>query len=184
MGDEKMTDAAYAGDDHMTAAIPRIDLRRLTSLLVAGAFATIAFDLFGETISPLLGGIVPGMGSKLAPTPLATQALSVIFDTPGQTISAFGLGFAVHWMTGLLAYPVGWAYVAQPLARRVAPGLPWWAAAALYGVALWVFALYVMAHLVAGNPAFLGFTGITWTALWGHVLFALVAAAIWRRREG
>jgi hypothetical protein len=39
-----------------------------------------------------------------------------------------------------------------------------------------------MAHLVAGNPAFLGFTGITWVALVGHVLFALVAAWVvaWR----
>ena len=55
----------------------------------------------------------------------------------------------------------------------------------LYGVLLWVFALYVMAHLIAGNPPFLGFTGITWVALVGHVLFALVAAAIvrWRDRE-
>jgi hypothetical protein len=33
-----------------------------------------------------------------------------------------------------------------------------------------------MAHLIAGNPAFLGFTGITWVALAGHVLFAVVAA--------
>ncbi|MEM7644452.1 MAG: hypothetical protein AAF366_18290, partial [Pseudomonadota bacterium] len=43
---------------------------------------------------------------------------------------------------------------------------------------LWIFALYVMAHLVAGMPAFLGFTGITWVALWGHVLFGVVAALV------
>jgi hypothetical protein len=49
-----------------------------------------------------------------------------------------------------------------------------------YGVALWIFALYIMAHLIAGNPAFLGFTGITWVALAGHVLFAVVAALAYR----
>lgn len=53
----------------------------------------------------------------------------------------------------------------------------------LYAVALWVFALYVIAHLVAGNPAFLGFGGITWVALAGHVLFTLVAAGVVRWRE-
>ena len=46
------------------------------------------------------------------------------------------------------------------------------------GVALWVFALYVMAHLVTGNKPFLGFTGSTWVALWGHIVYALVAAGI------
>jgi hypothetical protein len=35
-----------------------------------------------------------------------------------------------------------------------------------------------MAHLVAGMPAFLGFTGMTSIALWGHVLYAAVAAGI------
>jgi hypothetical protein len=35
---------------------------------------------------------------------------------------------------------------------------------------------------IAGNPPLLGFTGITWVALAGHVLFALVAAAMMRWR--
>ena len=34
------------------------------------------------------------------------------------------------------------------------------------------------------QPAFLGFTGITWAALAGHVLFAIVAAMVVRWREG
>ena len=41
-----------------------------------------------------------------------------------------------------------------------------------------MFALYVMAHLVTGNKPFLGWTGITWVALWGHIIYALVAATI------
>jgi len=62
--------------------------------------------------------------------------------------------------------------------------VPWLASAVLYGVILWVFALYFMAHLIAGNAAFLGWTGITWVALVGHVVFAVVAAIVVRVREG
>lgn len=86
----------------------------------------------------------------------------------------------------MVAYPLGWMVLARPIARTLAPGLGWAVPAVLYGVLLWIFALYVMAHLVAGNPAFLGFTGITWVALVGHVLFALVAAWVvaWRDSTG
>ena len=42
--------------------------------------------------------------------------------------------------------------------------------------------LYVMAHLVAGNPAFLGFIQLTWVALVGHILFAWVIAFVVRLR--
>lgn len=161
------------------AAFPTLDARALAALAVAGAFATLAFDLFGQTLSPLLRDVVPTLGAKLAPTPLANAVIAKL--TGLQGVGKLGLGHGVHVLTGVLAYPLAWALIARPLARRVAPWLPEMAAAALYGVALWVFALYGMAHLIAGNPPFLGFTGITWVALYGHVLYALVAAAIWRR---
>ena len=53
----------------------------------------------------------------------------------------------------------------------------------IYGVVLWVFALYVMAHLVAGNSAFLGWGGITWVALWGHIIYGLVVAWVAESRR-
>ncbi|MGF1529332.1 MAG: hypothetical protein ACFCBW_21500, partial [Candidatus Competibacterales bacterium] len=74
--------------------------------------------------------------------------------------------------------------VARPLARTVTPWLHEFLVAVVYGVVLWVFALYVMAHLVAGNPPFLGFAQIAWVALVGHILFALVAAWVIAWREG
>jgi len=40
--------------------------------------------------------------------------------------------------------------------------------------------MFFLAHLIARLPAFLGFTGIIWVALVGHVLFAFVAAAVVR----
>ncbi|MEM1266106.1 MAG: hypothetical protein AAGI50_08835 [Pseudomonadota bacterium] len=153
------------------------DLRATAAaVLTAGAAATIAFDLFGQTISPLLS-FLPTLGAKLAPVPLAQSVLSTVTGIPGQDLAREGIPYGLHILTGLVAYPLGWLAVREGLARTL-PGLHWSAGAVGYGVLLWVFALYGMAHLVAGNPAFLGFTGITWVALWGHVVFALTAAAV------
>lgn len=134
------------------------------TILVAGALATIAFDLFGLGIAPALGF------ANLAPVGLANSTLRAIFGapwTPGAEI--------VHYITGLIVYPLGWLLIMRPLWRLGAPGLHWSVAAAIYGVGLWIFAMFGMAWLVADLPFFLGFTGITWVALAGHVLFALVA---------
>ena len=150
----------------MTDSLPRT----LWAVLVAGALATVAFDLFGQGLSPLAGF------ATLAPVGLAQATIKAVTG-----IGSKPLAETLHIVTGLLAYPLGYHLVARPIAARVTPWLHWSAVAAAYGVGLWVFALYVMAHLVAGNAPFLGFTGITWVALWGHVLFALVAAAVLER---
>ena len=144
----------------------------LVTMLVAGAVATVAFDFFGQSLSPLLGF------ATLAPVPLATQVVQVLTGVAAEPWGQF-----LHYLAGLVAYPVGWMVV-EVLRKRYAPSLNWLLAAILYGVALWVFALLVMASWIAGNPPFLGFTGITWVALFGHVLFAVVAAVVVRRRDG
>jgi hypothetical protein len=144
------------------------------TVLAAGAFATIAFDAFGQGLAPMFGF------AKLAPVGLANGTIKTLF---GATTS--GAGDLLHYIVGLIGYPLGWLLVARPLADRVVPGMPKGLVAAGYGVGLWVFALYVMAHLIVGMPAFLGFTGITWVALVGHVLYALVFVAAYeglRRR--
>ena len=136
-------------------------------VLTAGAFATIAFDVFGQALSPLFGY------AKLAPVGLAGASIKAIFGANPP-----GAAYLLHALTGLVFYAVGWFAVARPIQQMVMPRLHWSVTAVAYGVALWVFALYVMAHLVTGNKPFLGFTGITWVALWGHIVYALVAAAI------
>lgn len=150
---------------------PALTLRTALTILFAGSVATVAFDLFGQALSPMLGF------ANLAPVPLATQTWQVVF---GEALKPGG--HLLHYVAGLLAYPIGWMFVWRPLVERVAPQLPWLLSATLYGIALWVFALFVMAYLVAGNPPFLGFTGITWVALVGHVLFAVAAAWVERIR--
>lgn len=145
--------------------IPAISVNTVLSVLVAGALATAAFDLAGQVISPLTGN------SALAPVGLAQGTWKTVF---GEASKAHG--YMLHLIAGLIAYPAGWMFAWQPLQRKVAPGLPWAASAAVYGVVLWIFALYVMAHLVVGMPAFLNFSNIAWVALVGHVVFAVVAA--------
>ncbi|MEM9796004.1 MAG: hypothetical protein AAF919_05925 [Pseudomonadota bacterium] len=137
------------------------------TILIAGALATIAFDLFGQGLSPLAGF------AKLAPVGLAQATLSKVFGAAPS-----GAAYTLHMLTGLIAYPLGYLLVARPIAAKVTPWLHWSLVSVAYGVGLWIFALYVMAHLVAGNAPFLGFTGITWVALWGHILFAAVAAVV------
>ena len=141
------------------------------TVLTSGAFATLAFDVFGQALSPLFGF------AKLAPVPLAGATINTVFGA-----NPSGAAYLLHAMTRLVFYAVGWALVARPLQRAVMPNLPWFVTAAVYGVVLWVFALYVMAHLVVGNKPFLGWGGITWVALWGHIVYALVAGWIMEAR--
>jgi hypothetical protein len=158
-----MTAATFVDD----ALHGRSPARFLTVMGVAGALSTVAFDFFGQALSPGLGF------AGLAPVPLATQVWQVLTGVAFEPAGHF-----LHYVAGMVAYPLGWMAVAEPLRRRHAPALPWRVAALIYGVALWVFALFVMAHLIAGNPPFLGFTGIAWVALIGHVLFAVVTAEV------
>lgn len=153
--------------------MPELNLKTLWTLVLSGSVATIAFDFFGQSLSPMLGF------ANLAPVPLANNVIRVLFG------EAYGPGaHFLHYLAGIVAYPVGWLFIARPIAVKVMPSLHWFVVSVVYGVALWVFALYVMAHLIAGNPAFLNFTGITWVALVGHVVFAVVAAVVvnWRER--
>ena len=166
-----------------TGIWPAIDAHLITTILFAGAAATVAFDLFGQFVSPLLKGIAsPWLGAKLAPVPLAQAVLAKITGIPGKELSSLGIPYGLHILTGLIAYPLGWLMVVRPIWQRVAPGLHWSLPAVAYGIALWVFALYFMAHLVAGNAPFLGFGSITWVALWGHIVFAVVAAGVIQAR--
>lgn len=141
----------------------------LLLLALAGLAATIAFDLFGQWLSPTLGF------ARLAPEPLATQSIQALF---GPFEGAARTATIVHWVTGIVVYPIGYSFIAMPIARAIVPSIPWIVVAVAYGVVLWVFALYIMAHLVAGNPPFLGFTGITWVALIGHIGYAVVLGAL------
>lgn len=147
-------------------AFPTISFDTIALILLAGAAGTLAFDLFGRALAPILGF------ASLAPVGLARAFLGTLGLPNGAPY-----GHLMHlFFVGAIAYPVGWLFIARPAIARVVPNLHWVLASSLYGFGLWVFAIGGIAT-VAGNPPFLNFTGITWVALAGHVVYGVVAAA-------
>lgn len=138
-------------------------------MLIGGALALAAFDAFGQIYSPKAGY------PKLAPVPLATQSLGVLL---GEEFKQYGQ--YAHYAMGILGYPLGYVLLARPISRMIAPNLHWWVTGIVFGVVIWAFALYVMAHIVSGNPPFLGFGQLTWVALVGHIVYGLALAAVMR----
>jgi hypothetical protein len=155
--------------DRAIAATPPLSAATLGAMFVAGAFATVVFDLWGQIVSPGLGF------ANLSPHGLARSLLGS-FGLPNGDFA----GYFVHfYLVGLIGYPVGWLFVFRPVWRRVTGDTGWLAASAVYGFGLWVFAIGGITA-IAGLPFFLNFTGITWVALIGHVLYGVALAAALR----
>jgi hypothetical protein len=148
---------------------PHLSGTLVLSALLAGLAADLAWEVWARGITPFW------VGGPLEPAALVQS----VFGLQSRFLAEL-----IHLAVGVLFYPLGYLYVARPLARLVTPFLPWWAVGLGFGVGLWVFALYVMAHLAAGLPAFLGFIPLTWASLVGHLIFGLVTASVIRLREG
>jgi len=149
---------------------PVVALPTLLTALLAGAAADITWEVWARYITPIF------VGGPLQPAALV------------QSVFGFQNWFwaeLIHGVVGVVFYPLGYLFVARPIARVVTPFLPWWVVGIGFGLGLWVFALYVMAHLIAGLPAFLGFIPLAWASCAGHALFGIVTAAVvrWRERD-
>ena len=148
--------------------IPQINVDTLGLMLISGMVATMAFDLWGQVISPGLGF------ANLSPHGLAKS----LFGALGLPNGDFAGYFMHFYLVGLIGYPVGWLFIFRPLWNRVVgPAGGWFLPAAVYGFGLWVFAIGGITA-IAGLPFFLGFTGITWVALVGHVAYGIVMVAV------
>lgn len=144
-------------------------------MFISGCFATMAFDLWGQVISPGLGF------ANLSPHGLAKS----LFGALGLPNGDFAGYFMHFYLVGLIGYPVGWLFIFRPVWTRViGNSMHWIAPAAVYGFGLWVFAIGGITA-IAGLPFFLNFTGITWVALVGHVLYGvvMVAVMVWLTRS-
>lgn len=139
------------------------------TILLAGLAAEVIWEIWARLITPLW------VGGPLEPAAL----IQSVFGFNNWPLAEF-----IHFLVGLVAYPFGYVFIAKPIARSFFPFLPWWIVALGYGAGLWVFALYIMAHLVAGLPAFLGFIPLTWASLVGHLLFGLAVGTVVRLRHG
>jgi len=147
---------------------PQLTAALVGQMFIAGAIATMAFDLWGQVISPGIGL------ATLSPHGLARGLLGTL-GLPNSNYA----GYFVHfYLVGLIAYPVGWLVVFKPIWDQVMNGAGGWIVpSAIYGFGLWVFAIGGITA-IAGMPVFLGFTGITWVALVGHVLYGIVLGAV------
>ena len=148
---------------------PALNVQTLGLMFIAGFFATNAFDLWGQMISPALGF------ANLSPHGLAKSLLGSLGLPKGDFA-----GYFVHfYLVGLIGYPVGWLFIFKPIWERVLGDTHWLIPSAIYGFGLWVFAIGGITA-IAGLPFFLGFTGIAWVALVGHVLYGIVMVAVMR----
>ena len=150
------------------ATFPPLTVATLGLMFISGVVATIAFDTWGQLISPALGF------ANLSPHGLAKSLLGAL-GLPNNDFA----GYFVHfYLVGLIGYPIGWLFVFRPVWNAVVGGnVIWLVPALIYGFGLWVFAIGGITA-IAGLPIFLGFTGITWVALVGHVLYGVVMVAV------
>lgn len=143
--------------------LPAMNVRTLGLMFVAGFVATVAFDLWGQLISPALGF------ANLSPQGLAKSLLGSLGLPNGDFA-----GYFVHfYLVGLIGYPIGWLFVFNPVWQRIIGQTNSFLLSAVYGFGLWVFAIGGITA-IAGLPFFLNFTGIAWVALVGHVLYGIV----------
>jgi hypothetical protein len=139
------------------------------TVLLAGLAAEAVWEIWARLLTPLW------VGGPLEPAALVQDVFGLKSRFQGEII---------HFLVGLIGYPLGYLLVAEPVARRIVPWMPWWLVALGYGTGLWVFALYIMAHLVAGHPPFLGFIPLTWASLVGHLAFAVALVRVVEARKG
>jgi hypothetical protein len=144
---------------------PTIDPGLVKAALAAGLAADIAWEIWARAITPLL------VGGPLEPAALVQS----VFGFDNLLIAE-----VIHAIVGIVFYPIGFLFIARPLQRMLLPGLPLIVTAIGFGIGLWVFALFVMAHLFAGLPPFLGFIPLAWASLAGHLVFGITVAFVIR----
>ena len=163
-----MTTSTTATALDLKLHFPTLSQATLVTALLAGFAADVTWEVWARVVTPLF------VGGPLEPAALVQSVFG---------FQSWLAGEAIHIITGLVFYPLGYLFIARPIARVVVPFLPWWVVGIGFGIGLWVFALYIMAHLIAGLPAFLGFIPLAWASLVGHAIFGLVTATVVRWRE-
>lgn len=138
------------------------------AIVLSGLAADITWEIWARVFTPLW------VGGPLEPAGLVQSVFG--FSNP---LAAE----AIHAIVGIIFYPIGYLFIARPLQRLIFPKLPLLLTGIGFGTGLWIFALYVMAHLFAGLPPFLGFITLTWASLIGHILFGIVVAFVVRALE-
>ena len=153
-----------------SSLFPPLTARIIATALMAGLASDLTWEFWARVLTPLM----PGVDGPLEPAALVQSVFGLQSRFAGEVI---------HFVVGVAFYPLGYLYVARPLQRLIIPGVPWFLTALGFGAGLFVFALYIMAHLIAGFPAFLGWVPLAWCSLFGHLLFGLITGFVVLMRE-
>ena len=89
--------------------------------LIAGIAADLTWEFWARVITPFL----PGVGGPLEPAALVQS----VFGLDSRFVAEL-----IHLVVGFVFYPLGYLFVARPLANAILPSLPWWLVAAGFGV--------------------------------------------------
>ena len=95
----------------------------ILTVLFAGALATVIFDFWGPSLSPILGF------AELSTIKLPATMIEVVFGA-----APTGVPELVHYITGLILYPLGWLLVVRPMWKAILPSLHWTIPAVLQSV--------------------------------------------------
>jgi hypothetical protein len=143
-----------------TSAPARLSNEFMIRAAVIGLSGLVAWEVFARVLAPLW------LRESLDPNALIEMAIGIT----GWKAEA------VHLLTAVVMFPLAYILVYRPIVTRVMPGMPWPVLGALYGVGLWIVAMYGVASLVAGMPPFLGFQTVAWASLVGHLALAIAIA--------
>lgn len=153
---------------HREPVFPTTSARLLATIVLAGLAADLAWEFWARVVTPML------VGGPLEPAALVQS----VFGFRNRLLAEL-----IHAIVGVVFYPIGYLFIARPLQRLILPALPLILTALGFGTGLWIFALYIMAHLFAGLPPFLGFIPLAWASLAGHLVFGVVVAYVVEWRE-
>jgi hypothetical protein len=141
----------------------------LGRLCLGGFVGLMAWEAFARFVTPVF------LGGALEPAALVT---SLVQNWTGVVVPRL-LAEAVHYLTGILLYPLGYWFTSRWIVSfgTLGDGVLW-------GVVTWILALGVFASL-AGLPFMLGWIPLTWFSLVGHLIYGVLAVEIAERgREG
>lgn len=146
----------------LQAGMPPVAAGTIGRAVAAGLAGLLVWEAFARLVAPLW------IGFPLDATGLIHMSLGIA-GVPALLL---------HLLTGVVLYPLGYLFIVRPLALRIMPGMAWIGVGLAYGVGLWVFAMFIMASMVGGAPAFLGFQPVAWASLIGHLAMATAIVGV------
>ncbi|MDN5821875.1 MAG: DUF1440 domain-containing protein [Brachybacterium sp.] len=122
-----------------------------------------------RTLAGALGGIAGGLvfGMMMARMGMLTMIAGMMGS------SSAGVGFGIHMMISIV-FGIGFSVLAARWLGSWGRSL---LAAVVYGIVLWVFGPLLVMPMMMGTAVF-AVTGTTMMSLMGHLIYALITAAV------